>query len=371
VLGALADGVHVGVVGAQLVVDDDAAFDLQARADGDVGVRPDAGCDHQQVAVQPPTVLEQHSLDVLGAEHLGGQDLEVHGDAELLDALLEDGPGLGVELGVHQPRRGVHELDLQAVALQGARGLQAEQAAAHDHGPPAAAGGLEHGAGLVDGPEPEDAGQQVAVLAPHALHRRDERVAAGGQHQVVVGGHRAVGAVHLLGRGVDPLGPDAGPQDHAVVGVPVVAVEDDVVLVRLPGQHRREHDPVVVAVRLVAEDGDPELFATAALEHLLDQAGAGHAVAHDDQRGALVELVGVEVQGRQAGRPATEDGGHQTSTSPRSTTSSPATPIGAAACSSTTQPPGRSSTTRSGTCTSPLAPIGNQRIGSPSRTSRT
>ena len=50
---------------------------------------------------------------------------------------------------------------------------------------------------------------------------------------------------------------------------------------------------------------------------------------------------------------------------------SPVTPSGAATCSSTTVPPGRSSTTRSGTWTSPLAPIGNQRIGSPSRSSST
>src|SRR3712207_8762551 len=40
VLGALADGVDVGVLGAQLVVDDDAAVDLQAGADGDVRVGP-------------------------------------------------------------------------------------------------------------------------------------------------------------------------------------------------------------------------------------------------------------------------------------------------------------------------------------------
>ena len=38
---------------------------------------------------------------------------------------------------------------------------------------------------------------------------------------------------------------------------------------------------------------------------------------------------------------------------------------------SITDPPGRSSTTRSGTWVSAFAPIGNQRIGSPSRSSST
>src|SRR5215204_1204369 len=163
---------------------------------------------------------------------------------------------------------------------------------------PAPADGVEHGAGLVDGAEAVDAGQELAVVGADALHRRDERVAAGRQHQVVVRDRGAVGGVEQLGGGVDPLGPDTGPEGDAVVGVPVVAVEHDVVLVLLAGQHRRQHDPVVVAVRLVAEDGDPELLAAAALEHLLDEARAGHAVAHDHQPRAGVEIVVVEMQGR-------------------------------------------------------------------------
>ncbi len=96
-----------------------------------------------------------------------------------------------------------------------------------------------------------------------------------------------------------------------------------------------------------------------------------------DETRAMLDAVGrckkavVHAQGGEAFRASAEDRRHQTSTSPRSTTRSPVTPSGAAACSSTTVPPWRSSTTRSGTWTSPLAPIGNQRIGSPSRTSRT
>ena len=55
-------------------------------------------------------------------------------------------------------------------------------------------------------------------------------------------------------------------------------------------------------------------------------------------RRARVSTVVVQVQGGQTFDAAAEDGGH-TSTRPRSTTSSPVTPSGAAACSSTTVPP--------------------------------
>ena len=49
------------------------------------------------------------------------------------------------------------------------------------------------------------------------------------------------------------------------------------------GEHAREQDAVVVAVRLVAEHRDVEAIAAAAREHVLDEAGARHAVADDDE----------------------------------------------------------------------------------------
>jgi hypothetical protein len=349
VLGALADRVDVGIVGAQLVVDDDAPLDLEPGSDRDVGVGPHAGGNDEEVGLDLPAVGQAHAADAVGADHVGGEDVEVDGDPERLDALLEDRAGLGVELHIHEVRHGVHELDVQAVTLQRTGRLQAEQPATHHHGALARTGLGQQSAGLVDGAEPVDAGQQVAVLGLDPLHRRDERVAAGGEDEVVVGGGRAVGGVDELRRGVDPLGADAGPQAHAVVGVPVVAVEDDVALVLLAGQHRRQHDPVVVSVQLVAEDGDPELLATPPLEHFLDEASAGHPVADHHQPGAGVDAVVVRVEGGETFDAAPENGCHQTSTSPRSRTSSPVTPAGAAACSSTTVPPVRSSTTRSGT----------------------
>ena len=54
-----------------------------------------------------------------------------------------------------------------------------------------------------------------------------------------------------------------------------------------------EHDPVVVAVGLVAEHGDVELLGATAGQDLLDGAGAGHAVAdHDQPRGGAAVVDG-------------------------------------------------------------------------------
>ena len=96
------------------------------------------------------------------------------------------------------------------------------------------------------------------------------------------------------------------------------AVEEDVRVGLLARTARGEHDPVVVAVRLVAEHGDGELFRAAAGEDLLDGAGAGHAVADDDQvrrvsaRPAISSSSSVDA--------VVDRTRHQTSTRPTSTT---------------------------------------------------
>src|SRR5712671_3932137 len=45
------------------------------------------------------------------------------------------------------------------------------------------------------------------------------------------------------------------------------------------GKNIRQHDPIVVAVRFIAEHRDIELIRAAAGQHFLDSAGAGHAIA--------------------------------------------------------------------------------------------
>jgi len=71
-------------------------------------------------------------------------------------------------------------------------------------------------------------------------------------------------------------------QPDAVLGVPLVIVEDDVLDGHLAGEHRREQDAVVVRVRLAAENGDLVVIG-GDLQQLLERAHARHAVADHHQ----------------------------------------------------------------------------------------
>jgi hypothetical protein len=203
----------------------------------------------------------------------------------------------------------------ETVGLQAGRRLQPEQAAADDDGGVLAPDVAQHAGGVVEAAEAEHTRGQLGVALPHALHGREERAAAGGQDELVVRGHRAVVAVHHLAVPVDADDADTGVQRDVVLVVPATRVEEDLVLVveavavrgvpglgdrvgrRLVrrglvrrtvaagsvGEHLGEQDAVVVAVGLVAEDGDGELLGAAPGEDLLDGPGAGHPVADDDE----------------------------------------------------------------------------------------
>ncbi len=176
----------------------------------------------------------------------------------------------------------MHHADVHAAQHQAIGGLQAEQAAADDHGFFVFGGRVNHGVGVGD----------VAV-GDHALqvlarHGEDEGVGTGAHQQAVVfflgdaavgihGAHDAFDAVHL-----DHL--FAGMQRDVVVGVPVPAVQDDLVERLLAGQYRRQQDAVVVGMRLGAENRDVVKIG-GDLEQLLERAYTCHAVADHDQSG--------------------------------------------------------------------------------------
>ena len=153
----------------------------------------------------------------------------------------------------------------------------------------------------------------------------------GGDDQLVVAEDRAVVREHLAREAVDPHDPHARVQRDVVLGVPGQRVEVDLLGV-LAREDVGEHDPVVVAVRLVTEHRD-----------------AGTARRRRG-RGSPRPRGRPPCRCRsRRGADARPPGGRchrHTSTSPRSTTTVPVSPSGAASCSSSTVPSSMSSTTR-------------------------
>src|SRR5699024_7004515 len=121
-------------------------------------------------------------------QHGGGAGGGAHLQAALLDQAAQGGAGGQVQLGGHEPVAGLQDGGLGVQALQGAGGLEAQQAAADDdpaHRPVqlggAAADVLAQGGDVVQGAVDEAAGQL------RSLDRGPGGDRAGGQDQVVVG----------------------------------------------------------------------------------------------------------------------------------------------------------------------------------------
>jgi len=344
VLRALADDVDVEVVDRpHVVVDHDRAFDGEPRLRRDLHVRPDAGGHDDHAALERRTVLESEAGHFVVAEDLDGVLLQVHRDPHILHDRTQDGRARGIELLVHERRTEVDHVDLAAMVEEPPRGLEAEQAPADDGRLLDRGRRLHDGVAVVQRPEAEDARAELAVRREHALDGGDEGAAAGRDDQLVVRLDDAARSVNDLARPVDPERADAGVEADPVLVVPCEAVEEDLARILIAADDGGEQDAVVVAVRLVAEDGDVEEVLAAAAEDLFDRANAGHPVANDDQTNLSHGRAPVS---------------QSTSRRPTSRTTVPLTPFGAPTSSASLLSGKMSSTTASGTCTLDFAPIG-------------
>ena len=354
VLTAFADRVdRTFVLTTHLVVDDDSALDHQPAETSELDIGSDAGSHHDHVGRQRGVVVEADSGHpaLVVAQHSGGALGRVDPDTELFDLVAQYPAAAFVQLLVHQVTGGMHHVDVDALCPQSIGRLEAEESATDHHCPHVVPGQrhLQHAVGVLDGAEPEHAAGEVPVGCAEAVHVREEGVAAGRDHQGVVVDFAAALAGDGLGEAIERDRAVTGVELDVVLAVPSHRVEHQIVVVdgTLTGQYVREHDPVVVAVRFVADHRDLESRPPTALEYLFHGSRAGHPVA--DHHQAF----------------------HQNSTNPKSTTISPLHPSGAAKTSSSKLSGSTSSTTRNGTFTDALAPNGNHLIGCWSRCNAT
>ena len=142
----------------------------------------------------------------------------------------------------------------------------------------------QHPIAVVDRAKDERAVFQRPIVGHETVDRRQQRAAAGRDDQRcrTARRHRFAPITCRLDE-IEAFDPVAGMQPDAVGGVPRQRVDDDVVHAVGAGEDAREQDPVVVAVRLVAEHRDVEDLVAALGDHVLDESGAGHAVADDDE----------------------------------------------------------------------------------------
>ena len=224
--------------------------------------------------MQVPSANSTASAAAAAADGLGAAS-EQHADAQGFHPRRQVAATRGIELTLHERVHQVHDRHVAALHLEAARRLETEQPAADHDGLGAGPGAAEQRARVV-----ERAEREHAVLV-EPFDGRHPGGAAGREEQGVEGGHGAVLRRHGLRDRVDVRDAAADAQLDVVALVPFDRVERDVIRRLLAGQHRREQDPVVVDVCLVAEDRHVE--PRRMLEDLLHAGHACHAVADDDQ----------------------------------------------------------------------------------------
>ena len=274
--GAFTEGEDVGIAGAHTGVDDDPAIDRQSRIFGDAGVGPDPHRHDDEVRCDPRTVFEQHGLDLLFAEDGFGIGAAENFDAARFDGLGQQMPRRRIELPLHQRRRKMHDGHVHAALAQPRRRLETEQAATDDDSTAASRRSEQHRLNVVEIAISEHARQLVA------WDGNDDRLRAGRDDELVVGHGEAACRRHGLSRAIDRGDRRTLVERDAVLHIPTIAMDDDLLEGFLAGEHRRQHDAIVVHAWFGIEDRHVEGVGRQ-IEKLVECTSGRHAVADDDQ----------------------------------------------------------------------------------------
>ena len=170
----------------------------------------------------------------------------------------------------------MHHGNVHTAKREAVGGFQAEQAAADHHRMPVSPGSGDHRVDVGDVAKADHAGQ----VGPG--DGQDEGTGAGRQEQAVVLRTTAILGFHETLLALDLHHALAGMQGDAALCIPVARIQDDLIQRLFAGQHRREHDAVVIGMRLITEDGDVVEIGRG-FQQLLQGAHPGHAVAHEYQ----------------------------------------------------------------------------------------
>ena len=197
-------------------------------------------------------------------------------DATICKRLLQKVSRSRVELAFHDGRHEMQNRHRHAALFQAVGGFEAKKTAADDNGMALAARDLEHLGNIIE----ITIGQHFRQTM--ARYRDDDRMRAGRNHQLVIGSADAILGCDGFRCPVDVADLRALVKRNAVIGVPFIVVDDDVFIGLLAGQHRREHDAVVIDARFRVEDRD-FVKSRRAVKQFFEHPPRSHAIADDDE----------------------------------------------------------------------------------------
>ena len=221
----------------EVIANDDATLDEQPGVARERHIRADACGDHDHVAVQPRSIIEEQPVDARVAEHGRRPAPEMRRHAEPFHRRSQHLAGRFVELDFHEVPHQVHDVHVDVELSEAARGFEPKQATADDRSPARAGRILTDRSAIIERAEHEDAVAIRARIGDEAVERRHKRRAAGRNHQMVVGLGPAIRADDDAPGSIDARDAHASVEADVGLFIPGERIDEYVVGVVGTSQH--------------------------------------------------------------------------------------------------------------------------------------
>ena len=170
----------------------------------------------------------------------------------------------------------MHHGDTHTLLYQTIGRFKTQQSATNHHGMFVFFGCVQHLIHVVNITEAHDTFQVMA------RHGNNERIGTGCDQQAIIFFSCAIRRNHLSTNTIDLGNFLAFVQGNAIVHIPLLIIEHDLINGLVSSQYRREHNTVVVTIRFCAEHGN-FISIGRDLEQFLDGTDTCHAISDNNQ----------------------------------------------------------------------------------------
>src|SRR5438093_10642277 len=188
-----------------------------------------------------------------------------------------------IQLHCHRVRHQFDDMNLKTAIQQPARRFESQQATTENYSFARARGMLHDLKRIIKRTKNKDAVEESAFGGGESFDGRNNWPRPSRKDQAVIMLLESAGCKNQVSAAIDRVNTNSRVERDAVLRIPLVRIQKDVIGFVRSGKNTRQEYSVVVSIRLISEHNNIEGFLAVAHDKFFDKARACHPITDHDQ----------------------------------------------------------------------------------------